>query len=264
MSIETNINKPAVVCLSGGMDSTSLLLNLLASGHSIFGISFRYGQKHAIELDFLSRNIEYLGGKGLIVRHEVIDVTSIGRLFHSALLQDDWQIPLGHYEQENMRETVVPNRNAIFASIAYGWALSIGNEHQQVVQLGLGVHSGDHAIYPDCRPEFYQDLWKAFQSGNWNSERVELFLPYLNIDKAAILRDAQRTAAELGLDFDLVFSNTLTSYLPGPGGVAHGLTGSDVERILAFHAIGRRDPIEYSCGWEQALVQALELADPRP
>lgn len=243
------------------MDSTSLLLNLLAAGHTVFGISFRYGQKHVVELEFLARNLLYLAGKGLNVRHEVVDMSSIGRLFRSALLQDDWEVPLGHYEQENMRETVVPNRNAIFASIAYGWALSIGNQYQQVVQLGLGVHSGDHAIYPDCRPEFYQDLWKAFQSGNWDYEHVELYLPYLNADKAMILRDAQRTAELLGLDFDQVFSNTLTSYQPGPDGAAHGLTGSDVERILAFHTIGRRDPIEYSCGWEKALAQALDLAN---
>lgn len=241
------------------MDSTCLLLNLLESGHEVCGMSFRYGQRHEIEIEFLQRNLSYLKAHNLHVRHEIIDLRSLGQLLHSALLEGGSPVPLGHYEDRSMRETVVPNRNAIFASMAFGWALSIATDRKMPVKLGLGVHGGDHAIYPDCRPEFYRDLWRAFQSGNWDSERVELYLPFLQLDKAAILRDALRTTKALGLDFDEVLANTLTSYLPDREGTAHGLTGSDVERILAFDAIGRTDPVRYPGGWANAVQQARQM-----
>ncbi len=249
----------AVVCLSGGMDSTSLLLRLLAEGQAVCGISFRYGQKHAIELDFLQRNLQYLQQHGQPIDYQIVDLSSLGPLLDSALIDQDRNVPLGHYEQDNMKETVVPNRNAIFASIAYAVAWSIGQNQAHPVRLCLGVHSGDHAIYPDCRPKFYRDLWQAFQTGNWDADKVELYLPYLEFDKADILRDALQSTRALGLDFDQVFANTLTSYQPDASGRAHGLTGSDVERVLAFHAIGRVDPIQYAEDWERTLEQALEL-----
>ncbi|MGI9519076.1 MAG: 7-cyano-7-deazaguanine synthase [Pirellulaceae bacterium] len=249
----------AVACLSGGMDSTSLLLRLLADGLAVHGISFLYGQKHAIELDFLQRNLDYLQQRGHPINHQVVDLTSLGPLLDSALIDGERDVPLGHYEQDNMRETVVPNRNAIFASIAYAVAWSIAQGHAQPVRLCLGVHSGDHAIYPDCRPVFYQALWTAFERGNWDADKVELYLPYLDCDKAGILRDALRTTEGLGIDFDHVFANTLTSYLPDSTGRAHGLTGSDVERVLAFDAIGRVDPIEYTDGWVTTLGKAKAL-----
>jgi 7-cyano-7-deazaguanine synthase len=250
----------AVVCLSGGLDSTSLLLHLLAAGDDVHGISFDYGQKHALELQFLQRNLQYLASHGLQVRHHTFDLRSLGQLFHSALLGEDLEIPLGHYQQETMKDTVVPNRNAIFASIAYGLAWSIAATSRQAVRLGLGVHSGDHAIYPDCRPDFYRALWQAFRAGNWDADRVQLYLPYLHLDKAGILRDAEASIKSLGLAFDQIFANTLTSYQPDAAGRAHGLTGSDVERVLAFDAIGRVDPVPYVQGWEATLQQAREMA----
>jgi 7-cyano-7-deazaguanine synthase len=256
-------SRPAIVCLSGGMDSTSLLLHLLARGHDVYGLSFDYGQRHLVELAFLERNLRYLGERGLEVHHETVRMPELARLFESALLQGGGDVPLGHYEEASMRATVVPNRNAIFASIAFGWALSIALRTGCTTSLSLGVHAGDHAIYPDCRPEFYQQLWQAFVTGNWDAKNVELHLPYLHCDKAAILRDAIQSCEKLALDFDEVFSRTVTSYLPGVDGAAHGLTGSDVERILAFHAIGRCDPVRYAQGWDAALAQALDLAHRR-
>lgn len=241
------------------MDSTSLLLHLLAAGDNVFGISFNYGQKHALELEFLARNINYLASNGHVIHYHTFDMSSLGDLFHSALLNEDWEIPKGHYEQENMKETVVPNRNAIFSSIAYGLAWSVAQQFDVPVRLSLGVHSGDHAIYPDCRPDFYKALWAAFQAGNWDADRVELYLPYLDDDKAEVLRDAEKSIEALELDFDTVFANTLTSYQPDADGQAHGLTGSDVERVLAFDAIGRVDPIEYVDGWEATLQKAREF-----
>ncbi len=255
----TNEPSPAIICLSGGMDSTSLLMNLLAEGRSVFGLSFDYGQKHRIELQRLRNNLDYLASHGLHVDCQTLDISMLGDLFHSALTNDDWDVPTGHYEQDNMKATVVPNRNAIFASIAYGYALSVALRKQSNVDFCLGVHSGDHAIYPDCRPEFYDAIYHAFTIGNWDSDKVHLHLPYLNSNKTKILQDANRSIEQLGLDFDTVFTNTCTSYQPSEDGRSHGLTGSDVERILAFHEIGRQDPIEYVQPWEVVVEQALEM-----
>lgn len=252
-------SKKAVICLSGGMDSTSLLLRLLADENHVFAISFDYGQKHRLELERLRANIEYLKSKGIVIEWELMDVSGIGRIFHSALLDEDWQVPEGHYETEQMKETVVPNRNAIFASIAFGYALSLANKFDQSVSICLGVHSGDHTIYPDCRPEFYDAIHQAFVMGNWNADCVELQLPYLEFDKSQILHDANAAIEQLGLDFETIFKNTMTSYSPNEDGSSHGLTGADVERILAFHRFGVPDPISYQHPWDQVLQQALQL-----
>ncbi|MEE2826402.1 MAG: 7-cyano-7-deazaguanine synthase [Planctomycetota bacterium] len=251
--------RPAVVCLSGGMDSTSLLVHLLARGRDVYGISFDYGQKHRVELQRLQANLDYLAQQKLSVRWHLVDLTSLSHLLHSALVNDDWDVPTGHYEEANMKATVVPNRNAIFASIAYAYALSIHGRTGAPVELCLGVHAGDHAIYPDCRPEFYQSLHHAFALGNWDSEQVSLELPYLTVDKGTILADALRACDDLNLDFETVFRNTCTSYQPDSEGRSHGMTGSDVERILAFHQVGRRDPLDYQQPWDEVVAQALQL-----
>jgi 7-cyano-7-deazaguanine synthase len=239
-----------VISLSGGMDSTGLLMHLLAKGSQVYGISFDYGQKHILELERLKANIEYLKNNDIHVQHDVVDLSILGKLYSSALTDPDWEVPEGHYEQENMKQTVVPNRNAIFASIAYGYALSIATKNDEQVSIALGVHSGDHAIYPDCRPEFYEAIHKAFALGNWDSEKVDLYLPYLEGDKYTILKDAEEAIAKIGLDFDTVFKNTNTSYEPDELGRASGKTGADVERIEAFVQLGRKDPIEYQTTWE--------------
>jgi len=255
-------DKTAVICLSGGMDSTSLLLHLLVRGYTVFGLSFDYGQKHRLELERLAHNVIYLRQNGMEVAHETVDISILGRLYHSALTDTAWQIPEGHYEEETMKATVVPNRNAIFSAIAYGYALSIANRLKTEVALALGVHSGDHAIYPDCRPEFYEAIFHAFQIGNWDAERVSLYLPYLHGDKYDILKDAQGAIRALNLDFATIFRNTNTSYEPDQHGRASGKTGADVERILAFHKLGVPDPIEYIAPWEVVVehAQALETA----
>jgi len=255
------MSKPrhAVICLSGGMDSTSLLMRLLAEKRKVYGLCFDYGQKHRLELERLETNLAYLRENDIEFQCEKIEIPKIGDLFHSALTDSNWQVPKGHYEQENMKQTVVPNRNAIFASIAYGYALSIAVQNDDHVDFCLGVHSGDHAVYPDCRPEFYETIFKAFSIGNWDSDLVHLHVPYLKDDKYSILQEASGTIADLGLDFDTIFRNTCTSYQPDPSGKSHGLTGSDVERILAFHKFGRPDPIEYVEPWEVVVEKALTL-----
>ena len=158
-----------------------------------------------------------------------------------------------------MKQTVVPNRNAIFASILYGYALSVALREQTDVVIALGVHSGDHAIYPDCRPEFYDAIAHAFEVGNWDSEKVAFHLPYIDGDKETILRDSEQALEALNLDFDTVFANTNTSYNPDSQGRSSGRSGADVERILAFHAIGRKDPVTYVESWDAVLANALQV-----
>ena len=165
------------MALSGGMDSTSLLVRLLADGVKVSCVSYQYGQKHDIEVERATKNIEYLHSKGYQVEHKIVDLTGRCRCLNPPH-HDEKTIPEGHYEEEQMKATVVPNRNAIFASILYGYALSVSEREETDVSIALGVHSGDHAIYPDCRPDFYQALDHAFRIGNWDSERIS-FVPSL-------------------------------------------------------------------------------------
>lgn len=249
----------AVMSFSGGMDSTSLLLRLIKEGYKIDCISFNYGQKHNIEIERASLNISYLRKKGYTIEHKIVDLTSAMSIFHSSLITDEMTVPEGHYEEGQMKSTVVPNRNAIFSSIIYGYALSIVAKEGVNVKIALGVHSGDHAIYPDCRPDFYQSLDESFKLGNWDSERIDFYLPYINGDKISILNDAIESCEKINVDFDEVFANTITSYNPDSEGRSSGKTGSDIERILAFNKIGRRDPIEYVESWETVLHHAIKV-----
>ena len=254
--------KKAVISLSGGMDSTGLLVRLLSEGYEVYCLSFYYGQKHRVELSRANANVEYLKMQGHKVHQMVSDISGAMSVFDSALTTDDVEVPEGHYEQDNMKATVVPNRNAIFASVIYGYALSLANKFDEEIKIGLGVHSGDHAIYPDCRPEFYDAIEKAFQIGNWDSDRVNFYLPYLDGDKYTILKDAEQAIDKLdGIDFNTIFANTNTSYNPDEQGRSSGKSGADVERILAFNQLGRKDPVEYVDTWENVLEGALQLEE---
>ena len=249
------------MALSGGMDSTSLLMRLLADGYKVDCLSYEYGQKHNVELDRAILNIQYLASKGFEIKHKIIDISGAMATFESSLIGQGSEIPEGHYEAEQMKSTVVPNRNAIFASIMYGYALSISLRENCNVDIALGVHSGDHEIYPDCRPEFYHALEHAFAVGNWDSEKVRFSLPYLNGDKTSILSDAEKAIVALGLDFDTIFGNTNTSYNPDEQGRSSGRSGADIERILAFNAIGRCDPVEYQDSWSNVLRNAIRIQE---
>lgn len=253
--------KFAVLSLSGGMDSTCLLIRLLKEGKRVKAVSFNYGQKHSIELQKAVSNIAYLNSMGYIVEHVIVDLTSAMESFHSALTTEGMEIPEGHYESENMKLTVVPNRNAIFAAIIYGHALSLStkyqdNEGKKRVDISLGTHSGDHLIYPDCKPEFQTQLEKAFKLGNWDSNLVSYYTPYIRGNKTTILEDCWKNCQELEIDFDTVLSNTITSYNPDSQGRSSGRSGSDVERIEAFLNIGRIDPITYQEPWSVIVENA--------
>lgn len=139
-------NNDVVVSLSGGMDSTGLLLRLLNEGRKVYALSFFYGQKHSVELERLKLNLSYLKEKGFNIEHNVVDLSSIMGLFHSALTEKDFKVPEGHYADENMKQTVVPNRNAIFSSLIFGYALSIATRENKDIDIALGVHDGDHCF----------------------------------------------------------------------------------------------------------------------
>ena len=260
--------KKAVLSLSGGMDSSSLLLHLLANGYQVTALGFDYGQKHKVELERAASLVEYINSdpsQGFLsmdyhkVKHQIIKLDGLSQLLNSALVKGGADVPEGHYEQDNMKETVVPNRNKIFASLIQAVALSEatrGGKHQ--VEIAMGIHAGDHAIYPDCRQEFRDADMEAFKIGNWDSELVTVTTPYLELNKFDILEDGQKSCDILGLEFDEVYKRTNTSYKPifikhsWSDIVTNGTWYSDyksaasVERIEAFIKLGRPDPVAYA------------------
>jgi len=234
-----------VVSLSGGMDSSTLLLRAIEKYDTVTGISFDYGQKHRVELERAQSLINYLADKGHKVNYRQIKLDGLVDLLDSALTEGGKDVPEGHYEQENMKETVVPNRNKMFASITQAVALSVANKTGEPCDIALGIHAGDHAVYPDCRQEFRDADDAAFRMGNWDADRVGYFTPYLNTDKFGILQDGEKLCDVLGIDFNEVYKRTNTSYKPYPSGNSDYKSASSVERIEAFISLGRPDPVQY-------------------
>ncbi|MCA9248388.1 MAG: 7-cyano-7-deazaguanine synthase QueC [Planctomycetales bacterium] len=217
--------KKIVVVFSGGMDSATLLWHLAAAGNALKAVTFNYGQRHVRELDAASALCARLG-----VEHVTVDLTSITPLLgENSLSGRSVEVPEGHYEEESMKLTIVPNRNMIMLSIAIGWALS--NQYEAVA---YGAHSGDHAIYPDCRPEFAAAMDQAARLCDWRE--IELMRPFVHLDKG----DIARIGHELGVPFEL----TWTCY---KGGDRHcGRCGACQERREAFGKHGIADPVEYA------------------
>ena len=245
--------KNVVVSLSGGMDSSTLLLRCLSEYDNVTALSFDYGQKHRVELERAQSLIDYVNENctdencfgGCRVTYQVIKLDGLVNLLESNLVDGGDDVPEGHYEEENMVATVVPNRNKIFASITQAVALSIANRTGESCNIALGIHAGDHAIYPDCRQEFRDADDAAFRIGNWNSETVGYFTPYLETDKFGILQDGQTLVKDLGVDFNEVYRRTNTSYKPFPSGNSDYKSASSVERIEAFIKLGVDDPVVY-------------------
>ena len=212
-----------VVIYSGGMDSFTVLNRALKDGKKVFALSFDYGQRHVKELECASKVCTELK-----INHKVIDISSINQLLAGSSLTDDIDIPEGHYEAENMKSTIVPNRNMILLSLAVGYAVSV-----EAAQVYYGAHSGDHAIYPDCRPEFVKKMNDVCLIANYDS--VEIFSPYLTVNKTAILAD--------GLKMGLNYSDTWTCY--NGREKACGKCGACQERLEAFNDNNVVDPIQY-------------------
>lgn len=245
--------KKAVLSLSGGMDSTCLAIKLLADGYELETVSFDYGQRHKLELERAEDFVKYMQNLGYKISFNKIDLTTVGKLLNSNLLASGADVPTGHYESETMKATVVPNRNVIFSSIVYGVALSLATKTNSPVEIALGVHSGDHAIYPDCREESVNALRNAFAISNWDSELVTYSTPFIHLDKTNVLWEGYLASQKLKLDFNEVMSKTCTSYQPTPDGKSSGKTGSDVERVEAFLNLGLVDPLEYEMGWDETV-----------
>ena len=213
-----------VVLCSGGMDSVAALYWAREQHEVVAVLSFDYGAKHnAREIPFAAEHAAAIG-----VRHEVVALPFVDRLFDSALLQSGGEIPEGHYEDANMKQTVVPFRNAIMLSIAAGVAESAGASG-----VVIAAHGGDHAIYPDCREGFMQAMGDAMKLGTY--AEVALLRPFIAMDKGQIAAEGAR----LGVDF----GRTWSCY---KGGEVHcGKCGTCVERIEAFARAGLVDPTAY-------------------
>lgn len=237
-----------ILSLSGGLDSTMLMLYYLNKGYEVHGVSFKYGQKHAVELQKVQNNVKFLQERGLPVTHQIVDLTTAFAYSASSLHQGGEEIPTGHYADENMKSTVVENRNVIFSSIVYGIALGIAKKEDRDVIISQGVHAGDHTIYPDCRPESVAMARELYRISNWDSERVDFETPFVLLDKGQVLREGINAMMDMGFqaeDFEYVLENTHTCYNPDSEGRACGRCGSCTERLEAFASNDLQDPAAY-------------------
>ena len=243
-----NCNK-VCISLSGGLDSTMLLMHYLARGFEVRSYSFDYGQKHDIELKKVKDNIKFLQEKGLPVSHQVINLRDAFSDSASSLYgANNEKIPEGDYRDENMKSTVVENRNVIFSSIIYGKALGWANKTQSNVLISLGIHAGDHTIYPDTTPESQSMARELFRISNWGSERVDYEAPFVNLHKDEVLTTGVGAMRLMGFqdsDIETVLTNTHSCYTPDSEGRSCGKCGTCVERLEAFEKAHMMDPIPY-------------------
>ena len=214
----------AVVLFSGGLDSTVLVYDLLNEGADLKLLSIDYGQRHEKELKSSSEIAEYLE-----LKHEILRLPMLNNLLGgSALTDPSISLPEGHYAEDSMKATVVPNRNMILLSLAAGHAISL-----QFDTVAYAAHAGDHTIYPDCRPEFATAMDEALKLCDWNT--VSLYRPFVQLSK----HDLVRKGNELGVPFE----KTWSCYA---GNDKHcGKCGTCVERKEAFELVGLLDPTEY-------------------
>jgi 7-cyano-7-deazaguanine synthase len=224
---------------------------------SVTALSFDYGQKHVVELERAQSLVDYINDKEnkivedgdkapyFPINYRQIKLDGLVDLLNSALVTGGDEVPEGHYAEENMKATVVPNRNKIFASITQAVALSVAQRTGENCDIALGIHAGDFSVYPDCRQEFRDADDAAFRLGNWGAEKVGYFTPYLHGNKHTILQDGEVLCTELGLEFDEVYKRTNTSYKPYPSGNSDYKSAASVERIEAFINLGRKDPVQY-------------------
>lgn len=214
-----------IVTYSGGLDSTVLLYHLRAQGHELSALSVNYGQRHEIELHRAAEICHLIG-----IPCETVDLSSVNSLLAgSSLTSKEIEVAEGHYTEENMKTTVVPNRNMILLALATAKAVSTGAS-----QVAYAAHSGDHAIYPDCRNEFADAMAQAIRLCDWQD--IELSRPFVDWTKADIVRR--------GHELDVPFELTWSCY---KGCEKHcGRCGTCIERREAFYLAGIEDPTGYA------------------
>ena len=213
-----------IVVYSGGLDSFTLLNEAIRSGVDVSALSFDYGQKHNKELQFVEKFCAQES-----IDSKIVDVSSIKELFQGSSLTDEIDIPKGHYEDDSMKSTVVPNRNMILISLALGYAVT-----KEAEEVWFGAHAGDHAIYPDCRPEFVEKMDAVARIANYSPIAVKA--PYIAMSKTEILA--------IGLNMQLDYGLTWTCYEGKE--LACGSCGACHERLESFAANNVIDPIKYS------------------
>jgi 7-cyano-7-deazaguanine synthase len=225
MNPMTHENNPAktVLILSGGMDSTTLLYDLIHEGHEVHAVTFDYHQKHKNEIACARKTC-----RTLHIPHKIIDISVLNEIAPSSLTRPQWEVPEGNYAEESMKQTVVPNRNMVFLSLAASYAIGIGADY-----LFYAAHAGDHAIYPDCRPAFVSAMGTAFHLCDWHD--IILQAPYLYWTKTDIVNR--------GLSLGVDYSMTWTCYKGGKRSC--GRCGSCDERLAAFREAGAKDPLVY-------------------
>ena len=220
-----------IVLLSGGMDSATLLALAKREFDEVKALTLIYGQSHQIEVSRAQDVAHHFN-----IRHLVLDISAISPLIQgSALTTPEIKVPKGHYEDESMKQTVVPARNTILLSLALGYCIS-----QEFNMVAYAAHAGDHAIYPDCRREFVEAMQEVFKLAHYYP--VELWVPFLDMDKGDILT--------VGYPLGVPYEKTWTCYDPqGPDPYgdmwACSKCGACQERLEGFTKIGKKDPINY-------------------
>jgi len=215
-----------LVLLSGGLDSTTLAAHLLDAGDHLETISIHYGQRHVRELQAAAAVAAHLG-----LRHDVVDLSVLRQHLTGSALTDDVPVPHGHYAEDTMRATVVPNRNAIMLSVAVGIAVA-----RHLNRVATAVHAGDHFVYPDCRPAFIDAIDDAARLGTQGFGDVMVTAPFVNWTKADIARRAHQLGAPAHLSWSCYEGNDQHC----------GRCGTCVERASAFSQAGVPDPTVYA------------------
>ncbi len=235
------MTKKAVVIYSGGMDSFTVLHRALREGYEVYALSFNYGQRHGKELDCAAKVCAELG-----VPHRLVDITAINELLQGSSLTSDIDVPEGHYADDNMKQTVVPNRNMILLSLAAGYGISLKAD-----DVFYGAHGGDHDIYPDCRKVFVTAMRNVLMYADWH--QIDLKVPFQEGNKQTIL--------EWGFAHGLDYADTWTCY--NGREKACGKCGSCIERVESFIAVGKVDPIAYEDDWAtvcESVTKTLEAS----
>lgn len=244
-----NSQKIAVLSFSGGMDSSSLLFKILSGGYSkVFCYAFDYGQRHSVEIKKSQDLVRALNKEGLNVNYQLINVRDVFSDSQSALGSERAQeVPEDEYDTENLKATVVENRNVIFSSIIYGKALALSKKFDMDVDIMMGVHSNDNAVYPDCRPESIQMSQDLYRISNYGSDRITYKAPFVGATKVEVLAEGLEALKKLNFTYG-VYQHTSSCYDPTEvGGIVYacGKCATCRDRLKAFEVNGLEDPILY-------------------